>query len=141
MKQSDVKFCTLPGSPIVRCSSTNGQVCLIGTKPRHIPAIFVQEALGKGAITEAQLERVRVGATSDEDLAPFVAVVVNSTPGMADGERFARIVQAMNVIIDAGEVADFTQQGIVRVEAVSAATGFEVTAAERDTAFAEIKKG
>lgn len=144
--QSKQEFCVLPGQRMIRCSTTlGGLTCLIGTTPRHIPEIFVKDALSKGAVTKEQLERIKAGADNDDD--PYDAgsdITIDTTPhavpGMSTNDRFDNIVKALKSIIDAGKVEDFTQQGIPKVDALSAACGFEITSSERDAALAELRK-
>jgi len=162
-RMSKDKFCVLPGQPYIRCSTTNGgHTLVIGPAgmtrinekgetvvlfPRQIPEIFVQEALGKGAVTENMLETLRSGVAQPATLPePNPSFVPTSTPGMAADVRYDLIKRAMTAIVIAGKVEDFTQQGIPIVgstvdgKGVSGACGFDITAAERDAIFSEVKE-
>jgi hypothetical protein len=146
------KFCVLPGQPWIRCATTEGGHTVViapaGFKnakgevisPREIPQIFVNEALGKGAITETMLSRIQAGIGDDDTpKKPVLSLVPTSTPDMSAEERFGKIKQALLPILIAGKPEDFTQQGMPQVAAISASAGFDVTGAERDAAFSELK--
>ncbi len=146
---SEDKFCVLPGSRYIRISSTNGgHTVVIGYKPIRIPQCFVAEALGKNAITETQLNTIteRLSQAPDPALEQqrqaqeeLSKQQVNQIDNMPSEQRYALIKQALLPILKAGKVEDFTQQGIPKVESISASCGFDVTGAERDAAFNELK--
>ncbi len=141
-KLTSEKYCVLPGQFFIRCSTTEGgHTVVITNKPAQIPVIFKQTALGKGAITETMLERIKASASVDTDVpvAETLSTIPNSTPGMNAGVRFTKIKQALLPMLKAGDPKDFTAQGIPQVASLSAACGFDVTGAERDAAFSELK--
>jgi hypothetical protein len=158
-KMSKDKFCTLPGQPYIRCTTVHGGHTVVigpaGMKnkkgellfPREIPQLFVKEALGKGAITEAQLQRIQAGVYDDDTPAPAILPESrpDSTPEMLPEQRYGLIKRAMLNIILAGKPEDFTQQGIPIVgnsrdgKGLSGVCGFDVSASERDAAFTEVK--
>jgi hypothetical protein len=144
-QMSEDKFCVLPGQRYIRISSTNGgHTVVIGNKPISIPQAFVAEALGKNAITETQLQRIQQSADPDDSMAQLKQqqleqTKVNPVPGVDSGQRYEQIKNALLPILVAGKVEDFTTQGIPQVAALTAACGFDVTGAERDAAFSELK--
>jgi hypothetical protein len=58
---------------------------------------------------------------------------------MQANQRYNLIKNALLPILVAGKVEDFTTQGIPQIAALTAACGFNVTGAERDAAFSELK--
>ena len=139
-KMSDDKFCVLSGQKYIRMSSVNGgHTVVIGYIPQHIPQVFVAEALGKNAITETQMRRIKESVGVDDAPVPQIPASVTPVAGMQSNQRYNLIKEALLPILVAGKVEDFTTQGIPKVEPLSAACGFDVTGAERDAAFSELK--
>ena len=142
MEMTTEKYCTLPGQQYVRCATlAGGHVCMIGPTPRTIPAMFKAEALAKGAVTEDMLNRIKEGLTTDAipGIPATLSAAPAPVPGMGADDRFAKIKAALLPILVAGKPEDFTAQGIPQVVAINAACGFDITGAERDAAFAELK--
>ena len=96
--------------------------------PAGAPADGGLVDLGLGHLTEAHQERLR-GMTGDEiDLALDVS-----------GERRAAIRLAVADLVSDGDPKDRTKDGVPKVDAVERRLGFDISAAERDNAWAEIQ--
>jgi hypothetical protein len=150
------KYCVLPGQEPVRLASLSGHVILIGENPRDIPEEFLGDARAAGCLSEEELEGLKLrllGGTKvppasiadppqtsptnlekDEDSFP-------SPPGSleSDSDRAEKIKAAVIELINAGNPNDFTGNGVPKVEALKEKLGFEVSAPERDSAYAAAK--
>jgi len=141
MKLTTEKYCVLPGQRLIRCASTDGHAILIGLIPRQIPMMFKADALRQGALTEAALNNWLAGVGREPEPEPEVALPIGPVQidGISAEARYSKIKERLMPILVAGDPKDFTQQGIPQVSSITAACGFDVTAAERDAAFAELK--
>ena len=141
MKLTTEKYCVIPGQRLIRCASTDGHVIIIGTEPRQIPMMFKSDALRQGALTEAALTNwlSGVGREPEPEPEPELPAAPEQIAGITAEQRFIIIKERLMPIIVKGDPKDFTQQGIPQVSSLTAACGFEVTAAERDAAYAELK--
>jgi hypothetical protein len=141
MRQTTEKYCVLPHQNPIRCASTDGHVIVIGHVPRTIPMMFKAEALARNALTETALENWQKGIGREPEPEPEIETPAApiAIAGMSAEQRFEKIKEALKPILIDGNPANFTQQGIPKVEALTAACGFDVTASERDAAFAELK--
>lgn len=141
MKMTAEKYCVLPNQKLIRCASLDGHIIIIGHIPRQIPMMFKADALRQNALTETALENWKAGMGRDPEPEPEpeIPAAPVPVPGMSAEDRFKRIKEILLPILVAGDPKNFTQQGIPKVEAISAACGFEITAAERDAAFVELK--
>jgi hypothetical protein len=147
-KMTTQKFCVLPGQLRIKLTTTlGGHTVLIDETPRHIPAIFQQQALGKGALTDVMVENLKrnLGVDEEPKLPEVPNTTPSSTPGMDVEIRFDKIKTALLPIVIAGRPEDFTTQGVPQVGSVvsgkglSGACGFDVTASERDAAYDIVK--
>ena len=144
---SKQKYCVLPDQRLIKLSTTlGGHTILITEKPEYIPAVFEQDALGKGAVTEMMLNRIKESLGDDESPdTPTPTTLPSSTPGMETSVRFEKIKAALLPILLAGKPEDFTTQGIPQVgsaasgKGLGGACGFDVTASERDAAYEIVK--
>ena len=141
MRQTEEKYCVLPNQRPIRCATTDGHVIIIGYVPRTIPRMFKAEALAQNALTETALQNWLQGIGREPEPEPEIELPAGpqNIDGLSAEEKFARIKEKLLPILIAGDPQNFTQQGIPKVEALTAACGFEVTGSERDAAFAELK--
>jgi hypothetical protein len=128
-----ILFCTLPGQPAVRLSTTEGgHVCIVGETPREIPEIFHSEALAKGCFTEEMLAGIKGRLGGNQKLEK------EEGDDLTDEERLAKIKTATITILNAGDPTLLTG-GKPKVDKLAEVCGFEVTGAERDQAFEATK--
>jgi hypothetical protein len=141
MRPTEEKYCVLPNQQPIRCASTDGHVIIIGYVPRTIPRMFKAEALRQNALTEYALENWMkgIGRDPEPEKEPELPPQSQNVEGLTAEQKYDRIKEKLMPILVAGEPQNFTQQGIPKVEALTAACGFDVTASERDAAFAELK--
>lgn len=161
------RYCTLPGQTPVRLTSLDGNIIIIGEDLRDIPEQFILDARAAGCLTEDELATLKArlleagegqtfGAPVTGTLIDFPGVGLVTTPTLpgdstnngftqAPGttvvtDRATQIKDAVAELINVGNAADFTSAGVPKVEILQEKLGFNITAAERDTAF-EAAKG
>ena len=140
-KLTTEKYCILPGQKLIRCASKDGHTIIIGEIPRTIPMWAKSDALRQNALTESALQNWLAGVGRDPEPEPEIELPAapEQVAGINAGQRFVIIKERLLPILVAGNPKDFTQQGIPQVASLTAACGFDVTAAERDAAFSELK--
>lgn len=134
-----MKLCIIPGQQPIRLATINGgHTMYVGEELVEVPEIFVREAKSKGAITEAELKTLkkRLAGEKVED-APGPGAPLE--PG--DDSALQQVIAASIEILNRGDVAEVEREsGKPSIEALSALTGFQVTAEDRDKAFAKLSK-
>lgn len=108
-----MKFYPPEGAQELQIALTSGHTCLITEDGNEIPALFHKEAIAKGC----RIENV-------------VDAKVDSADPQFD--RRAKIAEAIDDMVDAGDQEEFTNDGKPDVRAVSKRVGFNVTREERD---------
>lgn len=103
------------------------------------------EGSGNKTVPPAGSQGIAPGAPQinllmDADDDGFAPPPSRPAPPEAPGERMELIKAAVIELMNAGNASDFTGNGTPKVEALKDRLGFEVTAAERDTAY-EAAKG
>lgn len=134
------KFCVLPGQEPVRIAKTDGRVVIIGEELRDIPEDMVNDAFAKGAISEERLASIKKSLLGDGG-----AKAKDEGGGSGGGkeltpeERTEAIKNAVLQVVTEANPEDFTGAGNnkkPKVEPIEKILGFDITATERDTAFA-----
>ncbi len=151
------KYSVLPGQEPLRLASIDGHVIIIGETARLIPKQFENEAKGKGAVTEAQLQALadRLG-TPVQVPSPDPTVIVPASPspsdqpdltgtftpsGPPDPKRAEQIRLAVIDMLNAANPSDIDgRNGKPKIDILRNRLGFEITVEERDAAF-EAAKG
>lgn len=87
-------------------------------------------------LTEDQAERLKkIGAVEDVPAAPVAPVAPTD-----EAERLAAIADAIGKL-DTADKAQWMNSGAPKVPAIEAVTGWQLTAKERDAAWAQINAG
>lgn len=101
-------------------SLTSGHTANVTAEGTELSAIFHKEAIARGCSLEPSAAKTK---TTDEGF-----------------DREGAIREAIEDMVDAQDEGDWTNGGLPDVRAIEKRVGFKVTAAERDSAWAEISE-
>lgn len=152
---ANTKFCVLPGQEPVRVAKLDGRVVMIGETPREIPEDMHGDAIAKGARTEADLKALKKSLTADamadnekalaekeaaEKAAAEKLAAEKAEADAMSGTREEQIIKATMAVIAKADPDECIGNGAPKVPVLEAILGFDITADERNDAFAEVSK-
>ncbi len=124
---------SITGEP-VHVGLISGHSIVITPEGRDVPPLLIGEVLKSGKV--ATVERVHVG----QDGAPSAdALALIGAQQTAQGEKNARIKDAIKNALDAGDETFMSEKGIPDARKLDKLVGEPVSAAERDRAWAELQ--
>lgn len=118
------------GVPFVHLSLTTGHTFAIGPDPVEVPRKFLAQAIERGA------EEAPDGAPAADQ----PTSIQPSEPAAPPESKQDVICNAIVKMIEAKTPGDFLNDGRPAVEPLSKMAGFQVTAGERDSAWAVVQK-
>lgn len=116
------------GVPFIHLSNTAGHTFAIGNDPVEVPRMFLAQAIERGA------EECR------DDGSPVAPAPIAPPEGDSEPSKQDVICNAIVKMIEAKTPGDFLNDGRPAVEPLSKMAGFQVTAGERDSAWAVVQK-
>lgn len=116
-----MKFFPPEGQTEVHIALLNGHTALVTEDGTELEARFRREAIARGCLPEG----IGADPVIEGELPPF--------------DREAKILDAINDMIDGNDAADFNADGSPNLRNLSDRVGFQVSRSERDAAMAKIE--
>ena len=125
-----------PGDEPLHIALTSGHTLVIPPEGVEVPNIFKREAISRGAEPMAP----DASDAADEPSAPVPAVDKSAEVAQAAAEKRKEMIkEALRNMLNGANEEDFTAQGAPNLKRLQAAAGFQVSRAEADAAWEEVK--